>query len=81
MENNEMRALKLDEMKQISGGELAREVKNCLEDWMEQDYVKGATKEDTVGVYLKMGMEEEAEYVKEHWDRMVERHKFFFGDK
>lgn len=80
MENKEMRELKLNELKQISGGELAREVKNCLEDWMEQDYVNGATKEDTVGVYKKMGMDEEAEYVNEYWDRMVKRHKFFFPD-
>ncbi len=74
------RELNVKELDGVVGGELSREVQNLIEDWMEQDYVNGSTKEEEMNSWILMGLPEEAEYVDKYWDRMVERHKFFFGD-
>ncbi len=74
------RELSMEELDRVVGGELSREVQNCIDNWMEQDYVNGSTKEEEMNTWLLMGMTEAAEYVDKYWDRMVERHKFFFGD-
>ncbi len=74
------RELSMKELERVVGGELSRDIKNLIEDWMEQDYVNGSTKEEEMNTWILMGDHEAAEYVDKYWDRMVERHRFFFGD-
>ncbi len=47
------RELSMEELDRVVGGELSREIKNLIEDWMEQDYVNGYTKEEEMTVCFK----------------------------